>query len=59
MENMNGKTGRKKVATELEYLRWFRENAHILSHLERVNAGLNKLFEAETGLKVPQNWVNK
>jgi hypothetical protein len=59
MENMNGKTGRKKVATEMEYLRWWRENSFRLVTLQNTNAGFNRVFESETGLKVPSNWVNK
>lgn len=46
----------KKQANELEYLRWFYDNADFGPAHGDVMLMLQKSFESETGLEVPSNY---
>lgn len=47
----------KKVATELEYLQWFRENTDFGPADEDVKDIMNQRFTEETGKSVPKKWA--
>ena len=45
-----------KQATELEYLKWFFQNADFGPADCDVKCGLEECFEKETGMLVPKNY---
>ena len=50
---------KRKTATELEYLKWFRANAYFGPAHNDVIAILNKDFVRETGKDVPVKYLDK
>jgi hypothetical protein len=46
----------KLEATELEYLRWFAQNADFGPADGDVHYFMQQKFEKETGKSVPENW---
>lgn len=47
---------RRERATELEYLKWFRQNADFGPADSDVVDGMNEQFMKETGKNIPHGW---
>jgi len=46
----------KERATELEYLKWFRQNADFGPADDDIIFWMNKRFKEKTGKDLPKNW---